>query len=754
MLHLVKEGDFFYNKGYFMGLFSFGSRRSRRASAEGWLKPETKRAIVGIILFIAALVSVLSFFSLAGPTGEMLLGALKVGFGWMGYLVPVVGFLVALELIWPGFLAVERGRWVGVALLMVGLLGVSHLLGGSLTDSLQVAHDGRGGGYSGFFLSYPLSLALSPLAAGAIFVGVLLTGAFLTFNVSPVDIWYGLMYFWPGRRTDGEEGEETDEDSPRFKVNTMMTGAARPPDVVRLKMQQQQEEQQKAKTKQLLKSVNRAYNPPSVDLLHSAIGRPDSGNIKENAAKIKRTLENFGITVTMGEVNVGPTVTQYTLRPEEGIKLSRITALQNDLALALAAHPIRIEAPIPRKNLVGIEVPNREVSLVRLRDLLVSKEFKQAESPLSIALGKDVAGATVVETLDRMPHLLIAGATGSGKSVSINTILLSLLYRNSPAIMKLILVDPKRVELNVYDGIPHLLTPVIVDPSKTINALKWAVREMDRRYQVLSEAHARNLLSFNTNNPDEALPLILIVIDELADLMAKYARDVEGAIVRLSQMARAVGIHLVLATQRPSVNVITGLIKANIPTRVAFHVASQVDSRTILDIAGAEKLLGNGDMLYLSSELGKPRRLQGAFVSDEEVQRVVEAVKENNPESEPMYDTSIVAVTRDTSTLSSEGADDTLFEEAKRVVVESGKASASLLQRRLRVGYARAARLLDMLQEQNIIGSGDGNKPREVLLRPDTGSVETDDMRYASQQEDTTVETDDTAEPDEYKESW
>lgn len=712
-----------------MRLFPFGGGKSssRRRSYDdgGWISTNTKKAIAGVILILLAIITLLSFFSLAGPTGQGLLNSFRLAFGWVAYLMPFVLIFIGIELVWAGATRFTIGRWIGVALLVLGLLGTAHLVSSPVDESLQTATEGRGGGYLGFMLSYPLSVALSRIATTFIYIALLFVGVFLAFNISLADAWAMLKGLVPGQgeieEGENEEDEAGDVEAPNFKVNTMAAPTGKP-DVVRLKMQQQQEDQQKAKAKQLIKTANKAYKAPALDLLNSSVGRPDSGNIKENAAKIKRTLEHFGIMVQMGEVNVGPTVTQYTLRPEEGVKLSRITALQNDLALSLAAHPIRIEAPIPRKNLVGIEIPNKDVSLVRLRDLIASKESKAAESPLTMPLGKDVTGSTIVSTLEKMPHLLIAGATGSGKSVYINTMLVSLLYRNSPAILRMILVDPKRVELNVYDGIPHLLTPVIVDPSKTINALKWTVKEMDRRYQVLSESHARNLISYNTSNPQEAMPYIVVVIDELADIMAKYARDVEGAIVRLSQMARAVGIHLVLATQRPSVNVITGLIKANIPSRIAFHVTSQIDSRTILDMAGAEKLLGNGDMLYVSSEMGKPRRLQGAYISEEEVHRVVEAVK-TNAEQEPEYDQTIVTSTRESSGFSDDAGEDDLFEEAKRVVVESGKASASLLQRRLRVGYARAARLLDMLEEQQIIGSGEGNKPREVLVRSEEADL-------------------------------
>ncbi len=468
-----------------------------------------------------------------------------------------------------------------------------------------------------------------------------------------------------------------------------------------------------------LKAVSRRYRPAILEVLQSA-GRLKAGDKeveRHNKETIQRTLEHFGIRVEMGATNVGPTVTQYTLRPEQGTKLARITALQDDLALALAAHPIRIEAPIPNKDLVGIEIPNKAPSLVRLRDLLVSRQWREADSPLTFPLGLDVSGQVVVDTLERLPHLLIAGATGAGKSVNIHTLIVSLLCRNSPEVLRLILVDPKRVELPVYNDVPHLLAPVIVEAERTITALNWALAEMDVRYRLLEESGARNLLSFNLNNPQEARPFIVIVIDELADLMVRFGREVEGPIVRLSQMARAVGIHLVLATQRPSVNVLTGLIKANVPSRIAFSVASQVDSRTVLDMAGAEKLVGNGDMLYLSGDKARPRRIQGGFVSEEEVRRVAAAVRRTGG---TQYDAAVTSsAARESSAGTLDGADDVLLAEAKQVVVQSGKASASLLQRRLRVGYARAARLLDMLEEQGVIGAGEGNKPRMVLAEED-----------------------------------
>ena len=456
---------------------------------------------------------------------------------------------------------------------------------------------------------------------------------------------------------------------------------------------------------------------------------PKAGDVAASAAVIRKTLSNFGIDVEMGEINVGPTVTQYTLRPAVGVKLSKITSLNSDLALSLASHPIRIEAPIPGKSLVGIEVPNHKAALVGLKNLLEADQFKDAPYFLPLALGRDVAGYPIFGPLEKMPHLLIAGATGSGKSVAINSIILSLLYKHSPDLLKFIMIDPKRVELTPYNDIPHLITPVIVDNKKSINALRWLVKEMERRYEVISHSRTRDIFSYNSkqiSKKQTLMPFIVLIIDELADLMAAYGRDLEGSIVRLAQMSRAVGIHLIVSTQRPSVEVITGLIKANITSRVAFQVASQVDSRTILDMAGAEKLLGSGDMLYLAGDTGKPRRLQGPFVSEKEVKGVVKFLKDQEYEREEekigeTLEESLAQSIESGPTIGGSGGDlseddDVLFNEAKETVIQAKKASASLLQRRLRIGYARAARLLDILEEKGIVGPADGAKPREVLI--------------------------------------
>jgi S-DNA-T family DNA segregation ATPase FtsK/SpoIIIE len=471
------------------------------------------------------------------------------------------------------------------------------------------------------------------------------------------------------------------------------------------------------------------YKFPSLGLLETENIRPRVGDIRANANIIKRTLQNFGIDVEMGEVNVGPTVTQYTFKPAEGVKLSSITALQNDLALALAAHPLRIEAPIPGRSLVGIEVPNKSISLVRLGSLLKESDFQKTTSSLSFALGRNVKGEALLADLSKMPHLLIAGSTGSGKSVCIHSILSSFLFKNSPETLRLILIDPKRVELSHYNDIPHLLTPVITDYKKVLPALRWATNEMERRYNLLSEYKSRDIEGYNLKalaKKEMPLPYVVIIIDELADLMARYGRDLEGLIIRIAQMARATGIHLIVSTQRPSVEVITGLIKANITARIAFQVASQVDSRTILDMAGAEKLLGSGDMLYLAPDSSKPRRIQSAYVSEEEVNKLVTFIieesvveKEENGLSEDLQE--FMKGSPSPGSISFEGLnqteEDELYSDAYDIVVQAQKASASLLQRRLRIGYARAARLLDILEEKGVIGPLNGAKPREVFVK-------------------------------------
>jgi DNA segregation ATPase FtsK/SpoIIIE, S-DNA-T family len=438
--------------------------------------------------------------------------------------------------------------------------------------------------------------------------------------------------------------------------------------------------------------------------------------------------------VEMDEVTIGPSVTRYAIKPAEGVKLSKIVALQDNLAYALAAHPIRIEAPIPGKSLVGIEIPNTTKTTVGLASLLADSKYEESEKPLLVSLGKGISGDAHFANLAKMPHVLIAGATGSGKSVTIHAIITSLLYRNSPELLKFIMIDPKRVELTLYNKIPHLLTPVITDPKKTILALKWAGKEMDRRYDLLEQHACKDIDSYHKNvlaparekkQEIESMPFIVVVIDELADIMMTYPRELESGIVRLAQMSRAVGIHLILSTQRPSVNVITGLIKANVPARVALQVVSQIDSRTIIDSPGAEKLLGSGDMLYLGGEMSKPVRIQSAFISETEVKKVVKYLIEAYQDEVPGDEINFAETATDRNVLfeggidEDMGDDDELYETAKDEVIKAGKASTSYIQRKLRVGYARAARLIDMLEERGVIGPGDGAKPREVISTGD-----------------------------------
>jgi S-DNA-T family DNA segregation ATPase FtsK/SpoIIIE len=460
---------------------------------------------------------------------------------------------------------------------------------------------------------------------------------------------------------------------------------------------------------------------PALALLSDKQDKADAGNVAGNAETIKETFENFNIDVEVEGANVGPRVTQYTIKPPSGVKLSKLTALEDNLKLDLAANSIRMEAPIPGKRAVGVEVPNVKASTVTIRSLLASSDWAESQNPLGFVIGKDIVGNPVLGNLETMPHLLIAGQTGSGKSVMINTFLTSLLYKNSPADMKLILVDPKQVEMALYKDIPHLLSPVITEPEKCISALKWAIAEMERRLKAFAEVGKRNIGEYNNVKKEEGMPYIVIVIDELYDLMAMAARDVEALVARLAAKARAAGIHLVLATQRPSVDVITGLIKANVPARIAFTTVSQVDSRTIIDQVGAEKLLGRGDLLFSIPEFPKPKRVQAALITDTETTKVCDFLRGQRP---PNYDEEVISQPVQingrggvVASMDAGGDEDDMWKDAVRVVVDNGKASTSLLQRKLRIGYGRASRLMDMMEEQGIIGQADGAKPREVLVR-------------------------------------
>ena len=708
--------------------------------------PDINRGLVAILLFVAGALSTLSFFSLAGVAGQFIDSFLAIIFGQVRYVFPLVMIIVAVLLLKDLDYNYKSTHLAGTILFFLSFNGLIHLHIAA-ADMMNQAMQGYGGGLAGMALGWPLQTYAGYWGAMVILVGLLLVSLVFLFNTSLATIVelhrrFFLLLGWLGRHIvsffalflkqkkqvvtvrgdfaevapeEPEEDEEMPEEETEEERKFERRSVTKP--------QQVDEDEEPVDVTEppaeeiVVKKQKVVYkNLPPVDLLHVSKGKPTSGDIKSNAEIIRDTFQNFGIEVEMGEIRVGPTVTQYSLKPSKGVKLTRITALSNDLALALAAHPIRIEAPIPGQSLVGIEVPNQRVAMVTLRELLESSEYKNREHSMMIALGKDVAGKVWFGDLPRMPHLLIAGATGSGKTVCINTIILSLLFQNTPETLRMIMVDPKRVELTLYNGIPHLLTPVITDAGKTVSALKWAIGEMERRFDVLAAVGKRDIGSYNKTAP-EKMPYIVFIIDELADLMAQAASEVEAGIIRLAQMARAVGIHLVVATQRPSVEVITGLMKANIPARIAFSVASIIDSRTILDCPGAEKLIGRGDMLMLTAELSKPKRIQGAYVSEEEMKELVDYLRGDEP---PEYNDAIVNKNASTSgTVNMFGGpsddQDPLFEEAKRLVIESGKASASLMQRRMKVGYARAARLLDELEEAGIVGPADGAKPREVF---------------------------------------
>ena len=728
---------------------SASRKKTPVSSAPQHVLPDGFWAQVGAVLLIVfSLLIILGWFGLGGDVLDWLNMATMATIGYGVYVVPVVFIYVAVEI----FRAEDnRIPFIMKFATAIELVWVAGLFG------LLKAEGKTTGGFIGDTVnSGMLQLVDAGVAVFIYIVLILLTALFIT-RTSPITV---IKKLWGLSRRDNSEQEENVKvmrnaaalDAPAkkgamadFTVNAGVStldpaeDKKKSPHLGSLKNSVQKDKA--AEDQAALVAVNDPnWKAPGLDLLEKKQSPADAGDVQANAQTIKDTLAEFNISVEMEGANIGPKVTQYTLRPPSGVKLTKITALETNIALNLAAQSLRMEAPIPGQKAVGIEVPNRKAADVRIHSILTSKQWNGSGEPLGFAIGKDIAGDAVVGELNKMPHLLIAGQTGSGKSVMINTLLSSLLYRNSPSEMKLILVDPKQVEMAPYEDIPHLITPVINEPEKTISALKWAVNEMERRYKLLAEHKVRDIKTYNgmvqsgktkivvqdeegheQQHEDGSMPYIVIVIDELADLMMVAARDVEALIVRLAQKARAVGIHLVLATQRPSVDVITGLIKANVPARIAFTVASQVDSRTILDQIGAEKLLGQGDMLMSTAAMPKPKRIQGAWVTDEEVMKITDHLRLQSP---PQYNDEVVSqpvqlngkggVVMDFDT-NSDGHDD-MFMDAVRVVVDSGKASASLLQRRLRVGYARAARLIEEMEEQGIIGPADGARPRDVLV--------------------------------------
>lgn len=674
-----------------------------------------------ILMFVLAFFLFIGGFGTGGSFPTSSFRWIYEALGWTAYLAP-------LALVYFGvhkFMSEDRRIPLVSFAAMIGLIiTLSVTLHTMFVEKTPDGNIGGHGGYIGQVIGNAFLLALDKIPASFLFGILAILAFFLAFNISPKVI---LKLYRPREKpvdTDlatlkTKQGEQKLKLNEGVPTENSQSSVEPKPRMTSFKNSAAMEPSEPDKHEALTVATDKNWQFPSLDLLDQRQDKADAGDIQANADTIRETLANFKFNVEMEGANVGPRVTQYTLRPPTGVKLTRITALDNNLALDLAAHSIRIEAPIPGKRLVGVEVPNIKQATVRISSVLSDKEWKNSRSPLSFVIGKDIAGVPVVGDLAAMPHLLVAGQTGSGKSVMINTILTSLLYGNSPSDLKLILVDPKQVELTPYNDIPHLLAPVINEPEKCISALKWAVAEMERRLRTMAGAGKRNIGEYNSLKDEDSMPYIVIVIDELSDLMMMAARDVEALIVRIAQKARAAGIHLILATQRPSVDVITGLIKANVPARIAFTTTSQVDSKTILDGVGAEKLLGQGDMLLSTSSLPKPRRVQAAFISDEETTKVNDFIKEQRA---PQYDEDVISqpVQIGKGGVVSENVtndiDDDLWRDAVQVVIDGRKASTSLLQRRLRVGYARAARLIETMEEQGIVGAASGSRPREVLI--------------------------------------
>lgn len=716
---------------------SYMAKKTKRKKTSGVERPEadsefqtvlgmhighdTKNSIIGILFFVLAILFALSAFNLGGVAGKFLYKNLKSVLG-VGYaLLPILFLLL-------GSSSYKSTR---------PSFATSHIVSGILffLSGLGLIHIVKAGaaGILGRMTAWPFIKLFDVYLAFILLFAIFIISLVIMFDRRPS--WSNFVArikrFFGGAPDEEETGDESEEDAEEFHEDDEEVAEeeepVEEPEPMPLPVAPAEPKEAFAFST-AFKSMGE-YKPPPLSLLRKNDDKAETGDIKANSNIIKRTLENFGIDVEMDEVTVGPTVTRFALKPAQGVRLSRITALSNELRLALAAPSIRIQAPIPGKSLVGIEVPNAKKATVDLRSLLAAKDFKDSPKPLMIALGRSVSGKAEYSNVAKMPHLLVAGATGSGKSVTVHTLITSLIYRNGPDDMRFIMIDPKRVELTLYNGIPHLLTPVITNPKKAILSLKWAVSEMERRYDILEGHAVRDIDSYHKKFSDkdgkegdkdmERMPYILVIIDELADIMSTYPRELESGIVRLAQMSRAVGIHLVLSTQRPSVNVITGLIKANVPSRLALQVASQVDSRTILDNAGAEKLLGAGDMLYASGEMAQPQRIQGAFISEDEVKSVAGYLK-NRYKNELPDDINLAdgSISADKSIFSQSFEDedrDELFAEAKKIVIEEKKASTSYIQRRLKIGYSRAARILDELEEAGVVGPANGAKPREIL---------------------------------------
>ena len=715
----------------------------REESFERRVSSEVLRGVSAIFCIALGGFLILASAGIGGVVGSYI-------YGWLSWLLGLGYMLLPFSLILLS-IAIFRSFERHFGMVQLGSMFVFLLASLGLVNMVAI---GRGG-VLGSAVADPIISAVDVPATVIFLVTFIIASLTIAFNVH-LGIVFSTLRDWIKKRKDSAEPEKMsenvlvvglpEEDSEPVAEEISAKDAHAVDNKVRTGVDDEIErithfsqKNEVAEGFPIIAAAVSTYTPPPVSILAKNKGKPEVGDVKANMNIIKRTLQNFGILVEMDEASIGPTVTRYAMKPAEGVRLSKIVTLQSNLELALAAAPVRIEAPIPGKSLVGIEVPNISRTTLGLAPLVSDDAFVNSDKPLLLSLGRSITGTPHFADLARMPHLLVAGTTGAGKSVCIHDFIVSLLYRCGPERLRFIMIDPKRVELTLYNSIPHLLTPVITDAKKAILSLKWLAKEMDRRYNILETEAVRDISSYHENvvapavaksltgEPDldetkmpEAMPYIVVIIDELADIMSTYPRELEAGIVRLAQMSRAVGIHLILSTQRPSVKVITGLIKANIPARVAFQVASGIDSRTILDTGGAEKLLGAGDMLFLSGEMSKPRRIQAPMISETEVKKVVAHIArqgEGQLMSEIDFSDTKVGGGPDAifSSAIDDDEDDKLYMEARQMVIEAGKASTSYLQRRLSVGYSRAARLIDLLEKRGIIGPADGAKPRSII---------------------------------------
>ncbi len=721
--------------------------QSKKKSKKSKAKQQFNKDIIGSIIIAIGIIWMISLFSLQmGIVGSLLRGSTFLLMGFGGYYLPIILVSVGVILLMDRYNNKELEKSIILVIILISILiflDGSNIEVKGFLDRMKVANtlslSNKGGGLIGSFLGFFFYKLFGKIGGYLVIFSIILISILMFTNIRIKDIF---KYIDLSTRLKTNKkilpinestAKKTTTKKAKVKVKSAQEQLELESDDIRIldyntsnksKDKVDNSTSNQAKTMEEEISItksnteNYVYTIPSLNLLNDNEHKKDEGEKKDiinNAKIIEETMKNFGIDATITQINKGPTITCYELSPSPGIKLSRIVGLSDNIALSLASSDIRIEAPIPGKAAVGIEVPNKTKDSVMLKEMLLSDEYIDIDSNIPLVLGKDVSGKAIVSSIDKMPHLLIAGATGSGKSVCINTIIMSIIYKSSPEDVKLMLIDPKVVELSIYNSIPHLLIPVVTDPKKASFALNWAVNEMEKRYKLFAQSSVRDMASYNKKQEDnklDKLPSIVIIIDELADLMMVAAQEIEDYICRLAQMARAAGIYLIVATQRPSVDVITGTIKANIPSRISFAVSSQVDSRTILDMSGAEKLLGKGDMLFYPSFYSKPLRVQGSFVSDEEVESVVEFLRENN---QVEYDDDIIETVQTSMEIELDDSDE-LLPEAIQLVVAEGQASISLLQRRLKVGYARAARIVDEMEARGIIGGFEGSKPRKVLV--------------------------------------